>query len=115
MDKEKKSSYEAVYQRQYRRDNPGRTKQWELNTARNKLEKAGYKVSAKAKKKRPEEMTDDELREALEDKRRRNRESCYKWRKKNPKRYATYQKEYRQTHNQAAALKKEYDRRQNGE
>lgn len=110
----KRKSYDAIYLRQYRANHPERTKQWELNTARNKLCKAGYQVTKPTKKKALADMTDDELREALEEKRRRNREACNRWRSKNKIRFLEYQKAYRKKNRQAAAdLKAEIDRRQN--
>lgn len=112
-----KQSYDAVYLRNYRKENPGKVQQWELNTAKNKLTNAGYTVSAPKRpaKKKPEDMTDDELREALEEKRRKNREYCNRWRAKNCNRFNDYQKEYRAKQKKARTLKAELDRRQNGE
>ena len=99
-----KKSYDAVYLRNYRENNPERAEQWRISSEIRHLEKLGYVIiKPKERPKAPQEMTDAELEESavvietdIEKRKRQNRDACRRWREKNQDHVREYQKQWKE-------------------
>ena len=86
----------AEYMRQYRKQNPEKAKQHRITSEIRHLESLGYIV--KAPRKKPEQMTVEELETIVNTKQKKLREYKRKWRAKNREHIRDYQRQYFKDH-----------------
>lgn len=89
-----RKSYDALYLKAYRQQNPEKQEKWRIRSEIRHLESYGYTVS----RKKPEEMTVAELENRIGQDRDRQREYQRRWKENNRDRLREYHRQYRKDH-----------------